>query len=269
MIDYKDIIKQAPLPFAGQKRYFVKHLYEYFSGLDYKPSRIVDCFGGSGLLSNLFKQMYPDIEVVYNDYDNYMDRIKRIPKVNEILAECRKVLQKYNIGIKGKITESAKSEIEQYLNTVNWSEVDKKTIYSNFSMMGVGDMDTVYINQVRQSDYIYNGLYCKNCVITHSDYKGLIKNDKSLYILDPPYIQTAANRYKNWFTIADFLKLFDIVKNLDNFVLFTSYRSGAYDIINHAFPDIKKFCNDVLESKSTAGLNGKSINELAYIKISK
>lgn len=268
MIDYKDVIKQAPLPFVGQKRFFVKKIYEYFKGLDYKPSKVVDCFGGSGLLSNLFKQMYPEAEVVYNDYDNYMGRVEQVARINEVLAECRKILAKHNIEPKTRITELAKMELEEYLNTVDWNEVDRNTVYVNFSLGRLDDKNRLYVNKLRQSDYVYNKDYCKGCKIVTCDYDELIQDDKALYILDPPYIQTTSNTYKNWFSIADFLELYERIKNLDNFILFTSYRSGAYDVLNYLHKDIKTFSDDILESKSCAGISvAKGVEELAYIRL--
>lgn len=268
MIDYKNVIKQAPLPFVGQKRYFVKKIYEYFKSLDYKPGKVVDCFGGSGLLSNLFKQMYPEAEVVYNDYDNYMGRVEQVANTNKVLEECRKILAKHNIEPKARITEPAKIELEEYLNTVDWNETDRNTVYVNFSLGGLSDRNTLYINKLRQSDYVHNEEYCRGCKIVTCDYEELIQDDRALYILDPPYIQTNSNTYKNWFSIADFLKLYERIKNLDNFILFTSYRSGAYDVLNYLHKDIKTFSDDILESKSCAGIStAKGVEELAYIRL--
>ena len=267
MIDYKDIIKQAPLPFTGQKRNFIKLLYDFFNTIDYTPTRVVDSFGGSGLLSNLFKQMYPDCEVVYNDYDGYTDRLKKIIGTNEVLADVRRILSNHNIEKDTKITEPAKKELEEYLSKVDWAKADKQTVYTGFSLKGLNNQGKIYTNKVRQSDYEIKREYLQGCTVVNLDYKELIKKDDSLYVLDPPYIQTNNNQYKDWFSISDFLELYERIKNLDNFILFTSYRSGAYDVLNYLHKDITTFCDHVINFKSHARQMNPKTDEVAYIRL--
>ncbi len=77
---------QAPLPFQGQKRRFLKPFKTALEG--FPPDAIyVDLFGGSGLLSHTVKQMFPDAKVIYNDFDSYSHRIENVDKTNELLAD--------------------------------------------------------------------------------------------------------------------------------------------------------------------------------------
>ena len=77
--------KNAPLPFMGQKRNF---LNKFVEALEKYPENgiYVDLFGGSGLLSHTVKQRYPKARVVYNDYDNFSQRLKNIERTNVLLA---------------------------------------------------------------------------------------------------------------------------------------------------------------------------------------
>ncbi|OOR88386.1 hypothetical protein B0183_10975, partial [Glaesserella parasuis] len=55
----RTIFKQAPLPFIGQKRMFLKHFSQILNdNIDGNGEgwTIVDVFGGSGLLSHTAKQ---------------------------------------------------------------------------------------------------------------------------------------------------------------------------------------------------------------------
>jgi adenine-specific DNA methylase len=63
----------------GQKRKFLK---PFKPALERYPAdaTYVDLFGGSGLLSYTVKQLYPNATVIYNDYDNYRERIQIFPK---------------------------------------------------------------------------------------------------------------------------------------------------------------------------------------------
>lgn len=80
--------KQSPLPFQGQKRNLVGRFKEEISKFD-DSFVFVDLFGGSGLLSHSVKRIFPNARVVYNDFDNFRERLVNIPKTNEILEELR------------------------------------------------------------------------------------------------------------------------------------------------------------------------------------
>ena len=75
---------QAPLPFQGQKRNFLKAFKD--------KDIFVDLFGGSGLLSHTIKQMRPEATVIFNDYDWYITRLQNIDKTNRLLAKIRNVM---------------------------------------------------------------------------------------------------------------------------------------------------------------------------------
>ena len=46
-------------------------------------------FGGSGLLAHVVKQVRPDATVIYNDFDNFSERLGNVDITNSILAELR------------------------------------------------------------------------------------------------------------------------------------------------------------------------------------
>lgn len=48
--------KCAPLPFMGQKRFFVRDFSEVLGKLKKEVDTVVDLFGGSGLLSHTAKK---------------------------------------------------------------------------------------------------------------------------------------------------------------------------------------------------------------------
>nr|WP_198923825.1 hypothetical protein [Rappaport israeli] len=63
---------QAPLPFIGQKRKFIKLYSQVINEhieADGDGWTIVDAFGGSGLLSHVSKHIKPKARVIYNDFD--------------------------------------------------------------------------------------------------------------------------------------------------------------------------------------------------------
>lgn len=87
--------KQAPLPFVGQKRMFLKHFEEVLNGNiknDGEGWTIIDTFGGSGLLSHVAKQLKPKARVIYNDFDGYAERLAHIDDINALRAQLYAVV---------------------------------------------------------------------------------------------------------------------------------------------------------------------------------
>ena len=84
------IYQSAPLPFMGQKRMFVK---EFRKVLGQFPDDAVyiDLFGGSGLLAHVTRCEKPAARVVYNDFDNYRQRVANVGRTNALLAELREM----------------------------------------------------------------------------------------------------------------------------------------------------------------------------------
>lgn len=82
---------QAPLPFAGQKRRWIKQLAPIIQSLP-DDCTIVDVFGGSGLVSRLCKDIHPAARVVYNDYDNYSERLLHIEETEQLRQEVVSIL---------------------------------------------------------------------------------------------------------------------------------------------------------------------------------
>ncbi|HDL3918229.1 TPA: hypothetical protein PW601_002255, partial [Mannheimia haemolytica] len=78
----KQIFKQAPLPFVGQKRMFLAQVSQILNENipdDGQGWTIIDVFGGSGLLAHTVKHIKPKAHIIYNDYDGYAERLKHIP----------------------------------------------------------------------------------------------------------------------------------------------------------------------------------------------
>ena len=73
--------KCAPLPFMGQKRYFLRDFTEVLQQVEGEIDTVVDLFGGSGLLSHTAKRVLPGCRVVYNDFDRYIDRLAAVATI--------------------------------------------------------------------------------------------------------------------------------------------------------------------------------------------
>lgn len=247
MIEYKDIIKTPPLPFLGNKRSALKHLYNEFKNIELDEDVIiVDAFGGSGLLSNFFKQLFPKNRVIYNDYDGYTERLKKheatenfyynlVEKLNEI-----KKLEVIN-GYRPKLTKEQAKILVEEIEEADEEKIDKETIISKFMMMGQVTKKNLKVNNsfyYKTKKFTpYKKDYLKGVEVVKKDGIDLIneyKNKKALFLLDPPYTHTTTVTYKDELSLYDFILLYeDLLKNNSKFILFYAKNSSMYDIVKY------------------------------------
>lgn len=200
MIEYKKIIKKAPLPFLGNKRNAIKGLYEYFKDIELQDDVIIiDLFGGSGLLANLFKQMYPNNRVIYNDFDFYIERLSKFDDTKNFLMDITKKLNKIKLlQAKNKLTKEQSDLLIEEYQKIDKSKIDIITVNNAFSFRGALTCDISkranhFVQKVLPLKETKN--YLKGVEIIHKDFKEILNdikelNLKVLIIADPPYIST-------------------------------------------------------------------------------
>lgn len=196
---------QPPLPFHGNKRMWVKQFTELLKANYSDCDIVVDLFGGSGFCSYLAKKALPNAEVVYNDFDYYVNRIEKIPQTNEIIRRLSQV-------IGGK-----------YANDIK--ELEKHSFY----------------NRIVRKQYDATG-YLDGLTVTHVDWMELYERYKDcgkrvLFIFDPPYMNTDASGYSSmeYSNLKDNIGLvktiFDISEHpMCDYILFTSEKSGFTEL---------------------------------------
>lgn len=248
MIDYKNIVKKPPLMFRGHKRNALKFLYNYFKENELKEDVIiVDLFGGSGLLSNFFKQLFPKNTVIYNDYDDYKERLNKydatVDAINKVFDYVSKDLKRLEGGYKPKLLPHH----VEYLKKVardNTEIIDFNTLYGKFSMKGCifkglaeeyEKTNSFYLTISKKMEKEDISEYLKGVTVTKADFKELINKYKDkknvLFIADPPYIGTDNRNYKDTISVLDTIEMIKEIQNL-NAIFFTSENSGAYEFIH-------------------------------------
>ena len=226
----------APLPFMGQKRNFLK---EFSKALENYPKNAiyVDLFGGSGLLSHTVKQLYPEARVIYNDYDNYSERLKNIDKTNALLSDFRNILDGYPKD--KKIDEPYKSAIldrlkkEHELGFVDWITVSSSILFSMKYFLCFEEFTngTLY-NTMKQGAYDATG-YLDGVETLSGDYRQLFDmfkdNENVVFLCDPPYLSTDVKAYKNYWKLTDYLNVLQVLKDTRYFY-FTSNKSSIVEL---------------------------------------
>lgn len=74
---------EAPVPYVGSKRLWTKELEAIAQKLP-KGAKVLDAYGGSGLVSHTLKQARPDLQVWCNDSDGYHSEI--LPQADKVRA---------------------------------------------------------------------------------------------------------------------------------------------------------------------------------------
>lgn len=228
----------APLPFVGQKRMFAK---EFIKVLKQFPNStvFVDLFGGSGLLSHIAKCVRPDATVVYNDFDNYRQRLSHIPATNMLLSDIRRIIER--VPRNKRITRETRDKVfariekeEKERGYVDYITLSSSLLFSMKYVLNLEGMkkETLY-NVIRQTDYPEAVDYLEGLTITSEDYKEVFERYKDIpdvvFLVDPPYLSTEVGTYKMYWRLADYLDVLNVLKG-HSLVYFTSNKSSILEL---------------------------------------
>ncbi|HHE3721120.1 TPA: hypothetical protein ACPDTN_002230 [Pasteurella multocida] len=240
--------KQAPLPFTGQKRMFLKYfkqvLDENIQG-DGEDWTIIDVFGGSGLLSHTARCLKPEARVIYNDFDRYSERLNHITETNQ-LREILYQTVKEIIPKNKLISKRLKEEIINKINDFNgYKDVNCLSSWLLFSGQQVSSLDELFkqrfYNCIRKNDYVLAEGYLDGLEIVNESFHQLLpkfqNKEKVLMVLDPPYLCTRQESYKQatYFDLIDFLRLIHLTK--PPFIFFSSTKSEFIRFLEYTQED--------------------------------
>ena len=226
----------APLPFMGQKHKFIKEFKKVLEGYP-DDVTIVDLFGGSGLLSHTAKRAKPNATVIYNDFDNYQQRIANISRTNALLERIREVTDEQPAH--KIIPAAAKARImeliaeEERTGFVDYITLSSSLLFSMKYANNMGELfkETFY-NRVRKSNYDADG-YLDGLTIVRKDYEELFKDycnkPNVLFLIDPPYLSTEAGTYTMRWKLCDYLDVLSVLQGQE-FIYFTSNKSQIIEL---------------------------------------
>ena len=226
----------APLPFQGQKRNFAS-AYREILKLYSECTTIVDLFGGSGLLARISKDERPDAHVVFNDFDNFAERVRHIHDTNRLLHEFRKVvagLKRHSLIPKEK-KDAIISIIEKETGFVDYVSISSSLL---FSMKYETSLEALkkqtFYNNVRLNDYSLADGYLDGIEVVKGDYKEIFEKYKKeknvLWLVDPPYLSTDCSTYNNlYWKLGDYLDVLRVLQGT-NYVYFTSNKSSIVEL---------------------------------------
>lgn len=241
------LFKQAPLPFIGQKRMFLKHfeniLNQNIKG-DGEGWTIIDVFGGSGLLSHTAKQIKPQATVIYNDFDGYSERLKHIPDINRLRQQIYEIA--CTLPKQKRIEKAAKQQIVEIIRQFEgYIDLNCLASWLLFSGQQVSSLDELCADDfwhcVRKTDYPEATGYLEGVQIIRESFHTLLPKyqtqENVLLVLDPPYLCTKQESYKqaHYFDLIDFLRLIHLTK--PPFIFFSSTKSEFIRFLDYMQQD--------------------------------
>ncbi|HEH9812934.1 TPA: hypothetical protein SID04_002450 [Pasteurella multocida] len=213
---------------------FLKHvvqvLNENIAGND-EGWTIIDVFGGSGLLAHTAKREKPLARVIYNDFDGYAERLKHIKDTNKLRQEIFQIVNGI-IPKNKRLSKELKAGIINKIKAFNgFLDLNCLSSWLLFSGQQVGSLDDLFSHDfwhcVRQTDYPEATGYLDDIEVISESFHSLLpkfrNQEKVLLLLDPPYLCTRQESYKQatYFDLIDFLRLIDLTKPPYMFFSFT------------------------------------------------
>ena len=227
---------KSPLPFQGQKRNYLKIFNRELQKLcgDGTGWTIVDVFGGSGLLSHNVKYTCPNARVIYNDYDNYTERLSKIETAEQVRIDLLTFVSGYSI--REKLTGETREQILNYLqnNEIDYLSISNYLLFSGNFVRNIDEIKKIksFYNRVSKIPLSRDG-YLDGVETVHKCFTELMSDEfdgKVLYLLDPPYINTNQGYHRDkghYFGLLSQLTLFELMK--PPFFYFTSNKSEVMD----------------------------------------
>lgn len=258
----KKMFKTAPLPFQGQKRRFAGDFVTALSQLKEKQDIkiVVDLFEGSGLLSHIAKHIIPNAKVIYNDYDNYSNRLLSIGKTNKLLNDIRLIMggttrDKRLIDelIRDKILD--RIAIDDKEGFVDYITLSASLLFSAKYAVSLEEFSKEHFyNKVRVSDYEFDpNDYLAGLDVVSVDYKELYNQYKDaegvVFVVDPPYLSTDTSTYNSdkYWKLRDYLDVLNVLVG-SNYVFFTSNKSSLIELCEWLEDNKKDFSNPFARS---------------------
>lgn len=277
-MDLNNIYKRAPLPFRGNKTKWIKDLINYFVKNHDKFENLVfiDVFGCSGIISSLLAKLYPNNKVIYNDFDYYTKLLTKpnINRLNELRTKIYNIIKNEELA---KINDDDSNKIRYLIKHYypNYENNNKlKNIFAAWLMFNGTDfkLNSPFYNRLPKNNYDYvdiNDYLPDNVIIEHLEYKDLINKykpilNKSLLILDPPYLGTSKEFYNKEWNLKDTYCVLNLCIKY-KCLLFEANTSNVIRLIKTISPNIN--LKYKLLNKHNLGSDSNSIDYLYLFNI--
>lgn len=245
--------KQAPLPFAGQKKRYINQFQKIINRLPH-GARVFDAFGGSSLLARIAKDTRPDLDIITNDFERlYRNRLAVVDDTNRVLRELWEAGAYRNNNKCSRYDAETENRLKEIVKTGKDEITCLQQIYIKNSSCTIRAVCRTVPYDVYLCAHWYDGL----TVLDSNIEKDIYKTD--VYILDPPYKKVGIIKRTNLYSdtnisvtrefCAECIKngrkiiLFDET-NSDLIELFISLNKGNFDAYIPESANI--YCKDMM-----------------------
>ena len=182
------------------KQLFNKYINKSTSNTGATATTIVDVFGGSGQLSKVFAEMFPDNQVMYNDFDYYtelFDNPKLMTKLNKFFEHFKSNHSKYDWF--DEISDSDRTQmisyIKQYFSTEERKHIALNFLLSNYLTYNGKPFDydnpPLFYHRLRKhplkvlklDEYLPS-----NITVIHKDFRDIKLNPSKDFIIINPFL---------------------------------------------------------------------------------
>ncbi|MFC6277030.1 DNA adenine methylase [Psittacicella hinzii] len=248
VVNQEKVWHKAPIVFQGQKRFFIKETLDFLRKVisnDGEGYTIIDLFGGSGLLAHNAKRAFPQARVIFNDYDNVTDRIKKLSIAIDNWHAIEAIRSSYEANLPAKLKRDQSVKDKRLIEPVLAYIENTPAAYLSLSHLSSWLCFSAKISVTKEDliKRIKSGIfwrfplspppladdYLDGLEITCKDFRELLdefEQQPNLVLLcDPPYLWTSSDGYKepNRFGITDFLEL--MLKVKPPFLMFETAKS--------------------------------------------
>lgn len=271
MANKNKAFRPPPLPFSGNKKYWAGELYDEAALLP-SGATVWDCFGGSGVCARCIKDARPDVRVVYNDFDGYSERLRRMPELEILRRELLRVA-----GGEDKVTRKRRRLTEAECREVQAAVRRHRDRYGYYDALcvrrwlsigapkGFYDVEKPPAELYARVSYspidVGAGLdWLDGLEVVRHPVQELPVLDGDFVILDPPYAATVCDEYSGRETFQVLKYARDLMMRCP-FILFGDLSIQFwYDVLTERFNPRFQVKFDV----SVSRFGGKSRSEIMY-----
>ena len=207
----------------GNKKNMLKNIIDVFNeksffGEIHSDTVFYDVFGGSGLISQTIRQYFPNNRVIWNDYDNFKERLDHIDVTEALRAQILEILKDHEANSAIRCPKTIEALKDCIQNHTGYFDATQISPYLCFSGNYLPDKEAflrkkIFYNRIAKEPLALRG-YLDGVERVVMDYKNLLElalkesGEDAFLILDPPYLQTQKGHYdgKFWGSFYLFLK---------------------------------------------------------------
>lgn len=264
----------------GNKKNMLKNIISVFEeksffGEIHSDTVFYDVFGGSGIVAQTIRQYFPNNRVIWNDYDDFKERLDHIDDTEALRAQIWEILKDYEIETI-RCPETIRALKDCLQNHTGYFDAIQISPYLCFSGHYCLNKEAllkakIFCDRISREPLVLRG-YLEDVERVRMDYKDLLElaykesGENAFLILDPPYLQTQKGHYDGKFWgIVEFLDLLATACRdfEDRFIFFSSESSGILEFLY--FINNKNLENLSIQ-KSALNLSKRSGDLLFYRK---